>query len=300
VTILSDRRPRDPLDRIECASRRFQRFFGSGGLVEKFEQIGYLVQFGDVAEWLGVHVPGIARADAIKLFVLAARHGELGWRDYGERRAVAELIDLDGHEFDPGQYPLRPSALTVEMRPASIRARRSVWARWLKSQGWPVPSWLAIGDAGADQQPDAVNGDQQPDDTGADQQPDAVNGDQQPDDADGNQRPDAVNGDQQPDNTGADQQPDAVNGDQQPDDVEWANAPPEWRAGKAEAFRWLEDEGVPPPGDRGNSKKFWQHMAEWFATKHDFHHRHDRTFRRWCTRYISAYEAGRRGSSSPQ
>jgi hypothetical protein len=128
---------------VEAGERRWRRFFGADGVVERYERRGdCLVQFGDIAGWLASN--GLSRGAAIDRFVLAAKHGIFGWRDYGpRRRGVASLIDLDGREFPPGQYPLRPSALTVERRPELMRALRSVWAEWLRSEGWPMPEWLA-------------------------------------------------------------------------------------------------------------------------------------------------------------
>jgi hypothetical protein len=128
----------------ELRLRRFEKFFGAKGLCARYGKIGDdLIQFHEIAQWLVSAVPGLTYNTATARFVLAAKHGALGSRDYGpRRRAVASLIDLDGMEFAASQYPLRPSSLRVEMRPALMRARRSTWAAWLQNERWPVPAWL--------------------------------------------------------------------------------------------------------------------------------------------------------------
>jgi hypothetical protein len=67
--------------------------------------------------------------------------------------------------------------------------------------------------------------------------------------------------------------------------------PEEWTAGKAEAFRWLEENGAPPAGSRA-ATEFWRHLAGWLAAKRDVH-RDPRTLRRWAARYLAAYLAER-------
>jgi hypothetical protein len=154
--------PSRKIDPEEIRLRRAARFTDRGGLYERFERfqdglggLGFgrrsgsgpveerrgngLVEFRDVVRWL-VSV-GIDRTVVIERFLLSARHGEFGRR--GPQERIDRLFDLGGFcIFAPGQYPLRPSYITVEESPESMRARRSVWAKWIQDQGWPLPSWL--------------------------------------------------------------------------------------------------------------------------------------------------------------
>jgi len=131
--------------RSKMVLRRRQRFIGNAGLCERFERRGdNLLQFNDIVNWLTAGVgPGLARDAIIRRFVFSAQNGGFGWRRYGSRRAVADLIDLDRVDTAAGQYPLGPSAFTVEMRPEDMRAPRTVWVKWLQTQGLPVPVELA-------------------------------------------------------------------------------------------------------------------------------------------------------------
>jgi hypothetical protein len=157
--------PSRKIDPQEIPLRRAARFTDRGGLYEQFERfdnglgglggLGFgrhsssgpleecrgngLVEFRDVVRWLVS--AGIERSVVIVRFLLSARHGEFGRR--GPQERIDRLFDLGGYSiFAPGQYPLRPSYITVEASPESMRARRSVWAKWVQDQGWPLPGWL--------------------------------------------------------------------------------------------------------------------------------------------------------------
>ncbi len=130
---------------MTVALRRAARFFGDGGLVERYERLGdELMQAGVIASLVADMVPGLSADAVIRRFVFTAKSGAFGLRHYPKRRVVADLVDLDSYgSFAPSSYPLRPSTFTVEMAPRLMRARRSVWVHWLRSQGWPVPPGLA-------------------------------------------------------------------------------------------------------------------------------------------------------------
>jgi hypothetical protein len=118
-------------------------------LQERFERReDHLIEAGVIAEWVAALHPRHTRRVVLRRFVLSVTHGGFGWRWYGERRAVARLVDLVNIDpgsfgFEPGQYPLRPTVLTVEMNPNGMRAPRSVWLEWLRAQELPVPRELA-------------------------------------------------------------------------------------------------------------------------------------------------------------
>src|SRR6516225_8551348 len=102
------------------------RFFGNRlpgieSLYERFERLGDpLVEFNDIVNWL--EVAGLSRGGVIQRFRSSVKFGALGWRHYGRRSAVARLLDLASFSrFPCGQYPLRPSVLTVEMQPLQMR-----------------------------------------------------------------------------------------------------------------------------------------------------------------------------------
>jgi len=124
----------------EVTLRRAARFFGDGGLCDRYERRGDgLIEFNDIVTWLAGQ-PGLTRETIMKQFVLAAKYGEFGRR----RGKIDQLVDLHGfNEPTCGQYSLRPSWLKVEARPQTMRARRSTWMRWLQEQNWPVPAWLS-------------------------------------------------------------------------------------------------------------------------------------------------------------
>jgi hypothetical protein len=61
------------------------------------------------------------------------------------RDIVRDLLDLRG-DMPPGHYRLRPEALTVQGNAAALlSAPRSTWARWLGTQGLPIPPDLQQG-----------------------------------------------------------------------------------------------------------------------------------------------------------
>jgi hypothetical protein len=92
-------------------------------------------------------VPGLAYEVVVRRFVFSVRNGGFGFRWYGDRQAVTNLLDM--HSFanryapEPTSYVLRPGVHTVAMAPEVMLARASIWAKWLPKQGWPVPPELA-------------------------------------------------------------------------------------------------------------------------------------------------------------
>jgi hypothetical protein len=132
--------------RAEINERRFRRFFGEGGIVDRYERCGdELVEVGVVARELADIVPGLRPAVVLRRVALTAKRGEFGLRRTPDRDIVVNMIDLSGTGFEPGQYPLRPSVFTVGQLTAAMRARRSVWAAWIAAQGWPAPPWYRHG-----------------------------------------------------------------------------------------------------------------------------------------------------------
>jgi hypothetical protein len=134
--------------RSQIVLRRTARFFGNRvpgieSVYERFERLGDpLFEFNDIVNWL--EVAGLSREAVIQRFRSSVKFGALGWRHYGRRRAVLRLLDLASFSrFPCGQYPLRPSVLTVEMQPLQMRMPRAVCVAWLRAQAWPVPSELA-------------------------------------------------------------------------------------------------------------------------------------------------------------
>jgi len=126
----------------EIVELRRKRFFGAGGICDRYERTDdELIQAWTIAGWLEVTVPGLNRDDVIQRFSYSAKHGGFGLRQYGpDRRAVARLVDLDSFgSFARAQYALRPSTLTVAIVPQLMRASRSDWVEWIRSQGWQVP-----------------------------------------------------------------------------------------------------------------------------------------------------------------
>lgn len=127
----------------DIAVRRGKRFFGDGGLCERYERRGdELVQFGDLLNWLITAVPGLDQKIALLRFRFSVRHG--GFCRRGLRRTIEHLVDLDDYSNAPcGAYSLRPTGSRADYAPLLMRARASVWAEWLKKQGWPVPAELS-------------------------------------------------------------------------------------------------------------------------------------------------------------
>lgn len=124
----------------EIVLRRIARFFEAGGICDAYERRGdQPVQFYDIANLMADTVPALSRDAVIRRFLFSAKTGWFG--RHGPRQTIEQLIDLDN--FPPrGRYSLRPSYLRVEASPEYMRAPRSVWARWLKALGWPVPPEL--------------------------------------------------------------------------------------------------------------------------------------------------------------
>jgi hypothetical protein len=133
--------------RSELARQRWNRFFGDDGLVARFQCLGdHLVQFHQIVAWLTSTVPGLSREAVIRRFLFSVKN--IGFGRHGPRQTIERLIDLDDFSYVPrGAYSLRPSYLRVEAVPGRMRARRSVWAQWLQTQGWPVPPELSTSDA---------------------------------------------------------------------------------------------------------------------------------------------------------
>jgi hypothetical protein len=133
--------------RQKLIERRKKRF---DGIVARYEQIGdLLIEFNDIAQNLTATIPGITSAMVAQRLVSSAKLGAFptprtGFGREPNRSAVRGLVDLYSlyaePPFPPGQYPLRPSLLTIEAAPLAMRARRSILIQWLRSQGWPVRS----------------------------------------------------------------------------------------------------------------------------------------------------------------
>jgi hypothetical protein len=124
----------------DIALRRADRFFGVGGLHDRYEQRGdHLIQFVEIVAYLAA--AGLKRGIVRDQFLFSVKHGFFG--RHGERRTIAYLLDLDSFNARlPGHYSLRPSYSRVEEHPGSMRARRSIWAQWIEARGWPVPPEL--------------------------------------------------------------------------------------------------------------------------------------------------------------
>jgi hypothetical protein len=135
-----ERLEEDP-QQSEIVLRRMERFFGIGGLCDRYERRGdHLVQFHDIADLVTDTVPTVSREIVVRRFLFSAKVDWFG--RHGPRRTIEQLIDLDCSFAPRGRYSLRPSYIRVEASPELVRAPRSVWARWLKAQGWPVPPEL--------------------------------------------------------------------------------------------------------------------------------------------------------------
>jgi hypothetical protein len=154
--------------RQRLVALRGRYLIGSKGLVQKFEDSGDpLIELGLLATLAAG--PGLTPQQVTQRLVLSAELGAFpvpgtGFRYYGDRRAVRDLLDLYSFMHPvvqpaSGQYALRPSLYTVQATPGLMRARRSVWVRWLTALGWPVPPEL--------RQPDTLDADYvEPDDRG--------------------------------------------------------------------------------------------------------------------------------------
>jgi hypothetical protein len=139
--------------RQRLVANRGKRFIGPDGLVQKFENSGDpLFELHEIAALVIIVAgPDLSYQRIVERFKASVAFGSFGFRYYGDRRAVRDLVDLHNYnQFPAGQYPLRPSTLTVEASPQLMRARRSVWVRWLTALGWPVPPELQPGTADAD------------------------------------------------------------------------------------------------------------------------------------------------------
>jgi hypothetical protein len=131
----------DDPQQSEIVLRRMARFFGTGGLCDRYERRGdHLVQFDDIADLVTDTVPTISREAVVRRFLFSAKVDWFG--RHGPRQTIEQLIDLDCSFAPRGRYSLRPTYIRVEASPEIVRAPRSVWARWLKAQGWPVPPEL--------------------------------------------------------------------------------------------------------------------------------------------------------------
>ena len=116
-------------------------------LIDRFERIGdELIQLDEMARVLATMMAGLTYEAVVERLVFSARRGFFGFHEPGRaRHAVRDLLDLNNFPlFQPTQYPLRPSVLTVTMAPQLMWARRSVWVRWIRAQEWPVPPDLMI------------------------------------------------------------------------------------------------------------------------------------------------------------
>jgi hypothetical protein len=135
------------------ANRR-KHFIGPQGLVQKFVDSGDpLIELQLLAALVAlVAGPGLTPQQVIQRLVMSAELGAFpvlgtGFRQYGDRRAVRDLLDLYSFAHPvvqpaSGQYALRPSLLTIQAMPGAMRARHSVCVRWLTALGWPVPPEL--------------------------------------------------------------------------------------------------------------------------------------------------------------
>lgn len=104
------------------------------------------MQFGDIEDLVTDTVPGVSRDAVKRRFLFGAKIGWFG--RHGPRQTIEQLVDLDASSFTPrGRYSLRPSYIRVEASPKLMRAPRSVWARWVEAEGWPVPLGLRPADA---------------------------------------------------------------------------------------------------------------------------------------------------------
>jgi hypothetical protein len=126
------------MDDIDTMDNRRRRFFEDGGICARFEERGDdLIEFEEIASIIA-DLNGVPFDAVLRRFLFSVGQGGLGWRHRDIRR-VDRLVDLTDFPFSPGQYPLRPSILTVQKRPLRMRARRSVWVDWLRAQGWQLP-----------------------------------------------------------------------------------------------------------------------------------------------------------------
>jgi hypothetical protein len=146
--------PSRKIDPHEIPLRRAARI---NGIFEHYERIGdEFIELHEIARQLSVTVSDFSYEAAIQHFKFSVKLGGFpapgtGFREYRVqgrlvRRAVKDLLDLHNFDrFEPADYPLRPSTLTAQTSPQAMRARRSVWVRWIRAKGLPMPPELAAG-----------------------------------------------------------------------------------------------------------------------------------------------------------
>jgi hypothetical protein len=138
-------------DRIDARNQKVKRRPMRFARIEASyrERHDDLILFGMIVDLLAATVPDITQR-----FLAAVECGDFpiigtGFRREPDRRAVNALIDFHSLNavwpFVAGQYPLHPSLSTIKAAPLEMRARRSVWAQWIREQGWPVPAALSCG-----------------------------------------------------------------------------------------------------------------------------------------------------------
>lgn len=143
------------------AERRRARFFGPGGLCSRLERVGDpLWQADEIARALADRVLGGYEA-VIERFRFSVRAGTFGPPACAGRFAAPEMLSEDQRSRakatrhllaldsavlrapEPGQFAIRPSVLVASDLAPYMRARQSIWAHWIASQGWAVPAELA-------------------------------------------------------------------------------------------------------------------------------------------------------------
>jgi hypothetical protein len=142
----------DELEQEERRQRRAKRFFGAGGLCERYERTGdALIEFDTIVGLVTASHPDLNAIQLIRLFIISTQLGAFplpgtGFGRQPDRSVVRGLVDVFNlRAFALGLYALRPSLLTIEAAPLVMRARRTTWVRWLKAQDLPVPPMLAHG-----------------------------------------------------------------------------------------------------------------------------------------------------------
>jgi hypothetical protein len=142
--------------RIEPHEIPLRRWARIRGIFEHYECIGdEFIELHEIARQLSVTVPDLSYEAVIQHFKFSVKLGGFpapgtGFREYRVqgrlvRRAVKDLLDLHNFDqFEPANYPLRPSTLTARTSPQAMRARTSVWVRWIQAKGLPVPPELVV------------------------------------------------------------------------------------------------------------------------------------------------------------